>query len=290
MPVMDGYTATQELRKNPAFRHLPIIAMTANAMTGDREKVIAAGMVDHIAKPLNVGQMYGTIAQWIKPSARTGRSAASAPATLSGSDSAIDALPLLPGIDIPTGLLRTMGDEKILRSILIRFRDSEHDFEQRFRSACTDTDTSAPERLAHTLRGAAGTIGAMPLYALAGKLETACGDGSTAAHIETLLHDVLSALAPVIEGLAVLAASGARKPGKVPPDTVVDPERLRRVANELHALLAYGNASAGELLDDNAELLEAAFGQQYRQIKKAIDSFDFDEALALLKNTVATSD
>ncbi|QTN28690.1 PAS domain S-box protein [Rhodoferax sp. AJA081-3] len=67
MPVMDGYAATREIRKNPAFKDLPIVAMTANAMTGDREKVMEAGMWDHIAKPLNVGEMFATIAKWIKP-------------------------------------------------------------------------------------------------------------------------------------------------------------------------------------------------------------------------------
>ena len=67
MPVMDGYTATRAIRQNPAFKDLPIIAMTANAMAGDREKVIEAGMWDHIAKPLNVNDMFATMAQWIKP-------------------------------------------------------------------------------------------------------------------------------------------------------------------------------------------------------------------------------
>ena len=71
MPVMDGYTATREIRKNPAFKDLPIIAMTANAMAGDREKVMEAGMWDHIAKPLNVGEMFTTIARWIKPKSAT---------------------------------------------------------------------------------------------------------------------------------------------------------------------------------------------------------------------------
>ena len=71
MPVMDGYTATREIRKNPIFKDLPIIAMTANAMAGDREKVMEAGMWDHIAKPLNVGEMFATIAKWIKPKAAT---------------------------------------------------------------------------------------------------------------------------------------------------------------------------------------------------------------------------
>jgi CheY-like chemotaxis protein len=70
MPVMDGYTATREIRKNEKYRNLPIIAMTANAMAGDREKVMEAGMNDHIAKPLNVGAMFATIAKWIKPAAQ----------------------------------------------------------------------------------------------------------------------------------------------------------------------------------------------------------------------------
>jgi CheY-like chemotaxis protein len=67
MPVMDGYTATRAIRRNATFKDLPIIAMTANAMAGDREKVITAGMWDHIAKPLNVGEMFATIAKWMKP-------------------------------------------------------------------------------------------------------------------------------------------------------------------------------------------------------------------------------
>jgi CheY-like chemotaxis protein len=66
MPVMDGYAATRELRNDPRWRDLPIIAMTANAMVGDREKVLAAGMNDHIAKPINVVEMFGTLARWIQ--------------------------------------------------------------------------------------------------------------------------------------------------------------------------------------------------------------------------------
>jgi CheY-like chemotaxis protein len=71
MPVMDGYTATREIRKLAQFKDLPIIAMTANAMAGDKEKVIAAGMWDHIAKPLNVGAMFATMAQWFRPESLT---------------------------------------------------------------------------------------------------------------------------------------------------------------------------------------------------------------------------
>jgi signal transduction histidine kinase/CheY-like chemotaxis protein len=69
MPVMDGYEATQAIRAEARWQALPVIAMTANAMVGDREKVLAAGMNDHIAKPLNIGEMFATIGRWLPPAA-----------------------------------------------------------------------------------------------------------------------------------------------------------------------------------------------------------------------------
>ncbi|MFV9616268.1 MAG: ATP-binding protein [Gammaproteobacteria bacterium] len=67
MPVMDGYEATRQIRKQEKFKDLPVIAMTANAMKGDREKVLAVGMNDHIPKPFKIDVMFATLAKWIKP-------------------------------------------------------------------------------------------------------------------------------------------------------------------------------------------------------------------------------
>ena len=72
MPVMDGYAATRELRRHPQWQHLPVIAMTANAMVGDRKKVLAAGMNDHIAKPIRFAELFGTLARWVRPAAAGG--------------------------------------------------------------------------------------------------------------------------------------------------------------------------------------------------------------------------
>jgi len=69
MPVMDGYAATRALRQRPELRDLPVIAMTANAMVGDRDKVLAAGMNDHIAKPIKLDEMFATLARWVRPAA-----------------------------------------------------------------------------------------------------------------------------------------------------------------------------------------------------------------------------
>ena len=67
MPVMDGYETTRLLRQQPHLRDMPVIAMTANAMVGDREKVLEAGMNDHIVKPINIDDMFATLARWVRP-------------------------------------------------------------------------------------------------------------------------------------------------------------------------------------------------------------------------------
>jgi len=67
MPVMDGYEATRRLRRQPQWQTLPVIAMTANALLGDRERALAAGMNDHVAKPIKVDEMFATLARWIRP-------------------------------------------------------------------------------------------------------------------------------------------------------------------------------------------------------------------------------
>ena len=67
MPLMDGYETTRALRRQPQWQDLPVIAMTANALVGDRDKALAAGMNDHIAKPINVDDMFATLARWVRP-------------------------------------------------------------------------------------------------------------------------------------------------------------------------------------------------------------------------------
>jgi CheY-like chemotaxis protein/HPt (histidine-containing phosphotransfer) domain-containing protein len=289
MPVMDGYTATREIRKIAEFKALPIIAMTANAMTGDREKVIEAGMFDHIAKPLNVSEMFATIAKWITPATpRSNKTAETEASDLTPATPT--ALPSqLPGIDMKAALARTMGDENFLYSLFIRFRDSNRDFEQSFRAARDGNDPAAPERVAHTLKGAAGTVGAWDLHAAANLLEQACCDGAPAEKIDSLVADVRKQLTPVIEGMASLGTPASNNRKQSGESKAVDPEKLREITEKLEGLLAYGDATAGDLLDENAELMEAAFPQHLRRIEDAIQSFDFESALTLLREAVTTS-
>jgi len=196
MPVMDGYAATRELRADPRWRDLPIIAMTANAMVGDREKVLAAGMNDHIAKPIDVAEMFATLARWVRPQAA---------ATNRG----------LPGIESAAALATLDGDEQLYRRLLGMFRDSEARFAERFRAAREARDMREAMRLAHDLKCESGTLGATAVSEAASRLEQSCSDGAGAADIDALLAAVIDRLDPVIDGLRTLE-DGAPRAAAVP--------------------------------------------------------------------------
>jgi PAS domain S-box-containing protein len=198
MPVMDGYAATRAIREQLHLTTLPIIAMTADAMAADRDKAIAAGMNDHITKPLNIRSMFATMARWIQP-----RRAEPAP------DEVVVAvaMPSLPGID-PAAGLRTCGDNASLyRRLLHLFRENNAHFEQAFRQAMGSDDASAAYRMAHTLRGSAANIGAVDTAAAAGELQQACKDDAPTAEVDRLLLKLMRALGPVLDGLSRYEAS-----------------------------------------------------------------------------------
>ena len=182
MPIMDGYAATRALRRQAQWRDLPVIAITANALVGDREKVLAAGMNDHIAKPINVDEMFATLARWVRPTSPVDRDE-------------------FPGIEWRVALAGVMGDEPLYRRLLCMFRDREASFAARFRAARTAGDMRGAMRQAHDLKSVAGTLGAQAVRTAAEALERACANNAGTADIDTLLETVISQLNPVIAGL-----------------------------------------------------------------------------------------
>jgi signal transduction histidine kinase/DNA-binding response OmpR family regulator/HPt (histidine-containing phosphotransfer) domain-containing protein len=191
MPVMDGYEATRALRRRPALKELPVIAMTANAMAGDREKVLAVGMNDHITKPIRVADMYATLARWVHP-------AAPVP---SAADDLGDDLAGVPGLDARAGVAALMGDQALYRRLLSMFCRREVDFEARFRQARADGDSAAATRCAHDLKSLAGSLCIPALQQSASALESACSEGADDAAIGPLLQDVMARLEPVVGAL-----------------------------------------------------------------------------------------
>lgn len=289
MPVMDGYTATREIRKNPAFQNLPIIAMTANAMAGDKDKVLEAGMWDHIAKPLNVEAMFNTIARWVHPRSGPEGAAREAPASQAPTSSAVatGGLPPLPGIDVAAGLATTMQNAKLYARLLVKFRDSQGPFAQLFEAACQDADSTAPARAAHTLKGTAGNIGAHDVQAAAAALEKACHEGAGEAIRRALLDAVVRTLEPVIAGLHQLEDGAV--PLAAPVVSVADLfDEIQPELHKLERLLARSDGEAADVLEQLQHRAEGtALAQELAAVEKALNVFDFDDALIPLRRMLA---
>jgi two-component system, sensor histidine kinase and response regulator len=279
MPVMDGYEATRAIRKIPALRNLPIIAMTADVMAGDREKVLAAGMLDHIAKPINVGDMFATISKWIKPtqSHPLSHQAASSDA----SEAASDPFGHLPGINQNAGLAATGGNQKLYARLLMKFRTSEGDFAARFVSALSDTDPKAAERLAHTLKGNAGNMGAVEVQSAADELELACRSGASAESLQPLLDRVVVSLAVVLAGLDRLESKDTEE--ATPASASLNGDQIMPLLLQLRKFIDESDSEAGDLAERvESQLRGTAAEAQMSDVTAALEEFDFDRAIVAL--------
>jgi len=280
MPVMDGYAATREIRKNPAFKDTPIIAMTANAMAGDREKVIEAGMNDHIAKPLDVNQMFATLSRWVAPKGVAVRAVApgARPAT-PGSE----ALPDLPGIDKAAGMA-TAGNIKLYTRLLIMFRERMASFAVDFAAARIDADTTAAMRSAHTLKGSAGSIGAKGIQKAAAQLEHACQENHPKDTIDALLQATLSELGPVVDGLQRIPDGSQRAGAEGAAGEVLvgnaDPAKVKALLDKLKSKLEDSDSEAGDVLEELQALVRGtSMANQLKRVARAVADYDFDAAL-----------
>jgi two-component system, sensor histidine kinase and response regulator len=173
MPVMDGVTATQEMRKLDKLAGLPIVAMTANAMARDRERCLAAGMNDFVTKPIDPDNLCLVLLRWIKPRARQAAKPVSAPvAPLQASATTPPTdLPVVEGLDTALGLRRMMNKKSLYLQMLARFVEGQRNCAEQVRHALDCEDWETAERLAHTTKGVAGNIGATDLALCAEALE-----------------------------------------------------------------------------------------------------------------------
>jgi|GEM_PF-507378 len=280
MPVMDGFEATRKIREQEKYQELPVIAMTANVMAGDREKVIAAGMVDHIGKPINVREMFTTMAKWITPS----NPAVEVPIEVEERKEAaleVEALPELAGIDIQVGLNTTQNNLKLYRRLLVKFYDSQSDFEAQYRLAETSDDPEAATRCAHTLKGVAGNIGARQIQEAAMELESASIKHAQEKEISKLLANVTKALEPVLTGLAQLVDDKTLQGESVES---LDMEQLKPLLGQLRDLVEDDDTDATEVIDELQQLSGIGeFSEQLQNLSAAIGEYDFDQALEELQ-------
>jgi PAS domain S-box-containing protein len=209
MPIMDGLTATRLIRENPAGRRVPILAMTANAFGEDRQRCLDAGMNDHVAKPVNPGNLYSTLIKWLTPVViETASSRAPAPAAPASSDAAqatIAALEKVPGLDSAYGLQAMRGKLPSYLRLLGIFLDTHGDDGDKISAALNSGDLTQAGHIAHSLKGVSGTLGLNGIYEAAQALNEALRQSAELPEITRQLatlgervRETASALSPII--------------------------------------------------------------------------------------------
>lgn len=273
MPVLDGYAATRALRQRLELAGLPIIAMTANNMAGDREEALLSGMNDHIAKPIDPPAMFRTLSRWLSPY----RAARTKPAEAVKEAASQDVS--LPGIDVRAGLATCSGKQSLYERLLRRFQSGYGDFVTQFQAAGGQADPTAQRRAAHSLRGAAANIGAQALAGAAAALEEGCRTELPGERIAGLLADVGTELDRVQNGLASFLAAGEAESAAGSVDQGQAPALMR----QLRELLMSSDTRAEEVVSQLCRLYQDREElSALRQLAAAIEDFDYDLALERL--------
>ena len=293
MPEMDGYQATAKIRADARWAALPIIAMTAHATIEERQRCLSSGMNDHISKPIDPENLMETVARFYKspsPAAATAQQASQPkPASVPSSDAEKDKLESIAGLDVRNGLARVAGNRKLYTNLLRQFASEQATIPGQMTNAIVAGDAALTGRLAHSLKGVAGNIGAQTVYAAAGALEKLVGDGATAELIEIGIQTVAGELEPLVARLKVALQENAPETGAPPSDvSEVDPAQAREVGTQLLTLLAAFDPGAVDFIDANQKALRVLFDDAaWLTFEKLVSDYAFADAQAALERVLA---
>jgi two-component system, sensor histidine kinase and response regulator len=220
MPVMDGLSATRAMREDPDLVDVPVVALTASVLPGDRDACLAAGMNDVVTKPIEPADLYRALVRWLPARRPTVPSRDGAGRGRPPDDGAVGPLearpsgaPVVPhdvaGLDTERGLRMTRGQPDLYLDLLRAFADDQRDLPQLLRRSLAQDDMVRVERLVHTMRGVASMIGASRLVEVGGTLEQLLRAGAERAAIDAAAHALLAEHAALFAALdARLGAAG----------------------------------------------------------------------------------
>lgn len=273
MPVMDGVTATRLLRETPRTRALPIVAMTANVMEEDRQRYRKAGMTDFVAKPIEPATLFRILAAHLQSGA-----AQEGPAIRPVVEEDLPILipPYIEGIDLRVGRSRLMGSDSRYARYLRLFAEQNIELPLQLQTALDARDLTTAQRLAHTLKGSAGQIGAEQVRGAAEAFEKAVTDGASTATLTEMVSTITEVLILTVNGIyAALPAQSAPSRSEGDAGSVIA---------ELLQLIENDDAKALALFDGHWGLLEKVLGPvDCLALKEQLGQFDFDQALETLR-------
>jgi two-component system sensor histidine kinase/response regulator len=289
MPEMDGYQATAKLRTDARFADLPIIAMTAHATMEEKQRCLATGMNDHISKPIDPDNLFGTVGRFYKRAEQASAGAVSALPAAAIPAIEPDALPVVPGLDVPDGLARVAGNRKLYLKLLRQFVEQQGPAVGEITAALAAGDVALAERLAHTLKGVAGNIGAKSVHSTAAGLEKAIRAKAAVAELEAAKQQTAAALDPLIAGLKALGNASAGTTSAVVSSVAVNPDASREAAAQLTKLLSEFDPSAADFIEANRSALQPLFPDDtWPEFEKLVQGYSFADAQVQLEQRLKT--
>ncbi|WDP91667.1 MAG: response regulator [Desulfobacter sp.] len=288
MPVMDGHAAVKAIRSDARFADLPVIAMTAHALEGDREKCFGSGMNDYVSKPFDDKDLFAVLVKWIRPKA--GARLPAPPRPEPGEEEFVepawtDIPETIDGIDLKSGLERIKGNSGLYRTMLIHFYERFANAGEEMKAYLAEGNREAARQLAHAVKGVSGNIGANALYSAARALNDCLagdqGPGPDALRFYSALSTVTGALA----GLEQAAPdTGAESPEDAHSGGELDINRARTCIETLKSLLEGRNSRARKSLPElKSALNDGRFSLLITRLERAVYRIDFKAALGVLK-------
>jgi two-component system sensor histidine kinase/response regulator len=275
MPVMDGLSATREVRTWAGFGELPIIAMTAHTMEHEKEVSIAAGMNDHIGKPFETSHFFQLLARWI-PVAKH-QMPLDSPTVIPTSREV--GLAALHSIDTQAGLARFVGNEARYRHWLMEFLTEAPDYTTRIRETLATGNQEAARQIAHAIKGRVGMLGMTGLHPIATALEAALMQGAPTDELLKQLQAMAEHLCAEIQSAFGTEPAAApiseldRAPAGPLPETIA----------QLIVMIKCADGDSAEAIERSlSELKGTDWAPRLQQALACVRNFDFDAAGKLL--------
>ncbi|MET0084296.1 MAG: response regulator [Sedimenticola sp.] len=279
MPVMDGLEATRVIRQIPGYESLPIIAMTANAMVGDREKCLDAGMNDYVAKPVDPADLYHALVHWVPPKVMELPMTPELSGTTRGEG---DEFPALSGVEVANARKHVGGNLKLYMQLLKKFRKNQAGAADEVIQSLEAGDPDTARRVAHTLKGVSGNLGARRLFEAARDLEE-CIKKDDESCVQRQMPEVREALGQILEAIEKLDRPADTPAAKQVVDDA-DMEEIGAHLKELGALLADADTAAGRYLSDLMEQHRATpLYDGLAEMESLVEDYDFTEALEVMR-------
>lgn len=294
MPVMDGYTAVGVLRKNPRYNDVPILAMTAHAMVEERERCKMLGMNGHISKPIEPDELYTQLSEIYQPSAELLAEKAKAEAAHSTSASGgVETLqlPIVDGLNTKSGLKRAAGKLELYSKILKSYATDYANFAENFAELKSALKWEDMQRLAHTLKGLSGSIGAEDVQRAMEGLEFACKEKDE-AKVDLLFPQASELFSPIVAGIRQHYGISGNAAAEDSEATMADSKQAaapllgneNELLERLTLLLKEGDSEAQDLWESHASMLRRCLPiEMYHRITRAISDFEFDAALEAIE-------